>query len=144
MPNDSWTLNYANSLVSGFSLSSRTGSCLGVFVDSYKPVANLAKDAQKYGKDLGAIAQSLPALGQQLEQSARAAIPWLASKGADRVNAAMMAGAIGIATAVLGRAGAAGARLAANPAVLGVVIDAGLAYGVGREGIAAYQGTCHP
>jgi RHS repeat-associated protein len=136
--------NFTKSFFGGFSINTGAGSCIGVALDSYKPLAKLAKDVQKYGKDyVVPFATLLPAAGAQLETTARTAGPWLVSKGADAVNVGMMAGAVGTATTAVATAGQAAARLATNPAVILGTLDAAGFYGVVNEATAAYQGQCH-
>jgi hypothetical protein len=128
-----------------YSLSIGQGSCLGAFLDSYKPFGKAINDAFKNTtKYYAPAAQMLPAIAVQAEMSLRTAGPWLVSKGADAVNVGMMAGAVGTTTAALGTIANGAAGAVTNPATLGIAGDLAFGYGVGREAIAAYSGQCHP
>jgi RHS repeat-associated protein len=135
---NSWGWTFTKSFFGGFSLKTGPGSCLGVALDSAQPILNVAKSVQTYSKTYVApLAASLPAAGASLQGAIYSTVQF----GADKINAAMMVGAVAAATDFISAKAAAG--LAAVPTVLGVVGDAALAYGVGNEAIAAYQGKCH-
>jgi hypothetical protein len=52
------------------------GSCLGVALDTYKPLASAAKKARDYAKDYVApLAASLPVEAVQLEEWVRTSAP---------------------------------------------------------------------
>jgi RHS repeat-associated protein len=142
--NLNYAFNATSSFFRGFTIDTSSDSCLGVALDSYKPVANAFKKTQDYAKNYVApIVASLPGAGASLANGLYSTVQY----GADRGNALEMGGAISAAGTFLATQGQAAvsalANLAKNPAVLGVTADAALAWGVGNEAVAAYQGKCH-
>jgi hypothetical protein len=142
--NSSWAWNFTKSFFGGFRIDTTPGSCLGVALDSSKPLLNAFKKTRDYAKDYAApVVASLPGMGAGISNTIYSTVQY----GADRGNALEMAGAVSAATAFLytqGRAAVtAVASAARNPYVLLGTFDAALAYGVGNEAVAAYQGKCH-
>ena len=141
----SYGLNFTRSFFGGFTLNFGPGSCLGVAAGSFKPVLDAAKSVRENSeKYVAPIVASLPGAGTSLANGLYSTVQY----GADRGNALEMGGAISATATFLATQGQAAvtavANAATNPAVALGTADLALAWGVGNEAVAAYQGTCHP
>jgi hypothetical protein len=142
----SWALNFATSFFGGFTIYTGPGSCLGVAVNSAQPLIGAARKASTYAKDYVApIVTSLPGNGASLSSGMYAMANYAAQVKAPAGDVALFtAGAAAMNTAatnlsVLGQSAVSAAK---NPYVLFGAIDTALAYGVGKEAVAAYKGKC--
>jgi RHS repeat-associated protein len=142
----SWALNFATSFFGGFTIYTGPGSCLGVAVNSAQPLIGAARKASTYAKDYVApIVTSLPGNGASLSSGMYAMANYAAQMKAPAGDVALFtAGAAAMNTAatnlsVLGQSAVSAAK---NPYVLFGAIDTALAYGVGKEAVAAYKGKC--
>jgi len=152
MPTDdsgggSWTGNFLSSFFGGFTLDFGPGSCLGVFINASQPVLkatnSVVKNAQKYGPPL---IQSLPGVASVASQGLYSMANYAQQMKAPAGDVGMFttaAAALNVAATHLGTLGQAALSAARNPYVLLGSVDAALAYGVGKEAVAAYRGECH-
>jgi RHS repeat-associated protein len=146
-----YTLSYASSFTKsffgGFTVNFGSGSCLGVAASGFTSAAsaarNLAKNVQTYGPP---AVQSLPGsasavsgglyslanYAQQMKAPAEDIAPYI-----------IAAGGLNVAASSLSALGQSAISAARNPAVLLGAADLALAYGVGKEAVAAYQSKCH-
>jgi RHS repeat-associated protein len=144
----SYGLNFTRSFFGGFTVNFGSGSCLGVATSGFTSAASAAQSAasnlQKYAPVLIQAANpgNASAASSALYFTANAA-QQMGAPAQDVAAYTIAAGALNVAASNLTALGQSAISAARNPAVLLGAADLALAYGVGKEAVAASQGKCH-